>query len=166
MKRTDTKKIILCGLLAAIDVLLTRVLAINTPVMKIGFGFFAIAVCGFLYGPVWAAGCGALGDVIGSLLFPTGAYFPGFTVTAAVTGIIFGLLLRPYSRKKAAAAAVINVLLVTYLANTFLISFLTEAPFVKLLETRSVEIAVMLPLQCVMLLAVLPVVCRRIKKNS
>ena len=70
----------------ALDVLLTRVLAFNTPVMKIGLGFVAIAVCGAVYGPVAGAICGALGDIIGSLLFPTGAYFPVFTLTATGAG--------------------------------------------------------------------------------
>ena len=70
-------------MLIAFDVIFTRVLALNMPLTKISLGFAAVMVCGMLYGPGWAALCAGLGDLVGSLLFPTGAYFPGFTVTAA-----------------------------------------------------------------------------------
>ena len=166
MKSSDIKKTAISGLLIALDVLFTRVLAINTPVMKIGFGFLAVAVCGALYGPVWAAVCGALGDLLGSLIFPTGAYFPGFTLTAAVTGLIFGLFLRKYSGWKAAAAAALNVVLVSFLANTAMITFISGAEYRKLLEARAVQIAVMLPVQAVGLAVVLPLILKRIKKDK
>ena len=90
----QTKKLAVSALLLAADVILTRILAFNTPLMKIGLGFAATALCAMLYGPWWAAGVAALGDLLGSLLFPTGAYFPGFTLTAACTGALFGLCLR------------------------------------------------------------------------
>ena len=77
-------------MLIAFDVIFTRVLALNMPLTKIGLGFAAVMVCGMLYGPGWAALCAGLGDLVGSLLFPTGAYFPGFTVTAAIGGAILG----------------------------------------------------------------------------
>ena len=68
-----TKKLALSALLITADVILTRLLAINTNVMKIGLGFAAVALCALLYGPWWAALTAALGDLLGSLLFPTGA---------------------------------------------------------------------------------------------
>ena len=148
----------------ALDVLLTRVLAFNTPVMKIGLGFVAIAVCGAVYGPVAGAICGALGDIIGSLLFPTGAYFPGFTLTAALTGLIFGLLLKPFSRPKAAAAGGTNSVLVSFLANTYMISYISGSPFSKLLTTRAVQLAVMVPLQICCLMFAVPAILKAVEK--
>ena len=55
MKNNTTKKIAVSALLIAADVLLTRVLAINTPVMKIGLGCLAVALSAALYGPWWGA---------------------------------------------------------------------------------------------------------------
>ena len=95
----NTRKLTLSALLLASDVLLTRVLAFNTPLMKIGLGFAAVAICARLYGAPWAALVAALGDILGSVLFPTGAYFPGFTLTAALTGLLFGLCLYGGDRK-------------------------------------------------------------------
>ena len=67
------RQLTVSALLIALDVVFSRVLAINTPLMKIGLGFAAVAVAAMLYGPAWAALTAALGDLIGALLFPTGA---------------------------------------------------------------------------------------------
>ena len=149
----NTKKLIVSAQLVALDVVLTRLLAINTPLMKIGLGFAAVALCAVLYGPWWAALTAALGDIVGALLFPTGAFFPGFTLTAACTGFIFGLCL--YRRSKSLLwpilAAVLNVVLVSYLANTAMISYISGTPYATLLKARAVQLAVMLPVQLAVL---------------
>lgn len=143
-------------MLIAFDVIFTRVLALNTPLAKLGFGFAAVAVCAMLYGPWWAAGTSALGDLIGSLLFPTGAYFPGFTVTAAMTGAIFGLLLyrhRP-SVRDCFFAALANEAIVTLLLNTAMISIVFGPKFMPLLLTRLAQFGVMLAVQTLVLAAI------------
>ena len=79
-----------------------RVLALNTPVMKIGLGFAAIAFCAMAYGPWWAALVSARWATFSAACFPHGGIFPGFTLTAALTGLIFGLVLykrRPCARR-------------------------------------------------------------------
>ena len=149
----NTKKLIVSAQLLALDVVLTRLLAINTPLMKIGLGFAAVALCAILYGPWWAALVAALGDLVGALLFPTGAFFPGFTLTAACTGFIFGLCL--YRRGKSLLwpilAAVLNVVLVSFLLNTAMISYISGTPYATLLKARAVQLAVMLPVQIAVL---------------
>ena len=149
----NTKKLIVSAQLVALDVVLTRLLAINTPLMKIGLGFAAVALCAILYGPWWAALVAALGDLVGALLFPTGAFFPGFTLTAACTGFIFGLCL--YRRGKSLLwpilAAVLNVVLVSFLLNTAMISYISGTPYATLLKARAVQLAVMLPVQLTVL---------------
>lgn len=151
--RPNTKKLVVSAQLLALDVVLTRLLAINTPLMKIGLGFAAVALCAILYGPWWAALVAALGDIVGALLFPTGAFFPGFTLTAACTGLLFGLCL--YRRDKSLLwpilAAMLNVVLVSYLLNTAMISYISGSPYAALLKARAVQLAVMLPIQIAVL---------------
>ena len=148
-----TRKLAISALLLTADVILTRLIAFNTPVMKIGLGFTAVALCAMIYGPWWAALVAALGDLLGSLLFPTGAYFPGFTLTAACVGVIFGLFLhrRDLSWWRPVLAAALNTVLVSYLANTAMICFISGAPFKAMLAARLVQLAVMFPLQVVVL---------------
>ena len=158
---------VISSLLLALDVLLSRVLAINTPIMKIGLGFVAVAVCGGLYGPAWTALVAALGDIVGSLIFPTGAYFPGFTLTAAVTGLIFGLCFQnKIDWKRAVIAAVLNVVLVSYIGNSAMIAYVSGTAFEAMLKTRAVQLLVMLPLEAVLLSVALPVLVNTINKNK
>lgn len=143
------RQLTVSALLIALDVVFSRVLAINTPLMKIGLGFAAVALSAMLYGPLWAALTAALGDLVGALLFPTGAYFPGFTATAALTGLIFGLFLyrREKSWPRAFLAALCNCLLVTLLLNTLMIAVffrsspaeLAGADFVRFMELTSLK---------------------------
>ena len=143
------RQLTVSALLIALDVVLSRVLAINTPLMKIGLGFAAVALSAMLYGPLWAALTAALGDLVGALLFPTGAYFPGFTATAALTGLIFGLFLyrREKSWLRAFLAALCNCLLVTLLLNTLMIAVffrsspaeLAGADFARFMELTSLK---------------------------
>ncbi len=148
--KISTRQLAVSALLAAADVLFVRVFALNTPIMKIGLGFAAIALCAMAYGPWCAAGVSALGDLLGSLLFPTGAYFPGFTVTAALTGLIFGLVL--YGRRvrftTALIAAAVNCIVVSFLLNSALIAYISGNTYSAMLTARAVQPAVMLPLQC------------------
>ncbi len=43
--------------------------------------------------PAAGAVVGGLADLVGALLFPFGPYFPGFTVTAALMGAVYGWFL-------------------------------------------------------------------------
>jgi len=148
--KTGIRKIAISALLLAFEVIFNRVLALNTPIVRVGLGFAALAVCAMLYGPWWTAVVAALGDVIGALLFPTGAFFPGFTVTAAITGLIFGFGLSggKITWKRALIVAVLDSLLVSYLANTAMIAlFFSSKGFTTLLAARTVQLAVYIPIK-------------------
>lgn len=83
------------GALIALQVVLGNLVQIPTPIKQLNFGFLPIAVSGYLFGPIGGLLVATLGDVIGTLLFGTGAYFPGFTITAALVGIVYGWVLFP-----------------------------------------------------------------------
>lgn len=148
-----TRKLAVSAMLITLDVLFTRVIALNTPIMKIGFGFAALAVCAMLYGPLWAMLTAALGDFIGAIIFPVGAYFPGFTFTAALTGLIYGLCLyrRQGSVKGPVLAAFLNCFFVTLLANTALIAYISGNNYGVLLAARVVQFFVMFPIEALVL---------------
>ncbi len=170
-QKITLRQLTVSALLIALDVVFTRVLAINTPLMKIGLGFAAVAASAMLYGPAWAALTAALGDLIGALLFPTGAYFPGFTLTAALTGLLFGLFLyrREKSWLRAFFAALTNCFLVTLVLNTLMIAVffrsspaeLAGADFARFMERTSLKalLAARVPQFFVMLAVQTAVIC-------
>ena len=83
------------GALIALQVVLGNLVQIAMLTKQMNFGFLPIAVGGYLLGPLGGLLVAGLGDIIGTLLFGTGAYFPGFTLTAALVGIVYGWLLSP-----------------------------------------------------------------------
>ncbi len=50
-----------------------------------------VFIAAYLYGPIGGAVVGGIADFIGAILFPIGAYFPGFTLTCVITGAVYGL---------------------------------------------------------------------------
>ena len=97
-KQIDIKRLVTLGLLLAAEVILSRFLSIATPIVKIGFAFVPVVVTAILYGPVWSAVVAGAGDFIGAILFPIGPFFPGYTISAAISGAIFGIIL--YNKKR------------------------------------------------------------------
>ena len=150
--RDLTKKIALLAVLTAMGVVLGRfVPLVNILTSKYEFSFAAVMLAAYLTGPVGGAVVGGLVDLIGALLVPTGAYFPGFTVTAALAGMIFGFAFRNgCSLPRVIAAVLANQIFCTLLINTFFISELfSPKGFTALLATRAVQAGVMAVIQIV-----------------
>jgi len=102
-----------------------------------------------------------LGDIIGATLFPTGAFFIGYTISTAISGLIYGLLLykkedNSYTDKQFIIRLIISVILVTCISNiglnTLWISITTGKAFIVLLGTRIVKELIMIPIQIVVIL--------------
>lgn len=141
-------------MLIAFDVIFTHVLALNMPLTKIGLGFAPVMVCGHaLRPPAGRRSAPGLGDLVGSLLFPTGAYFPGFTVTAAIGGAILGAAL--YNRRLKLSGCIltafVNGLVVSLILNTTMISLVFGPPLGPLFLTRLGQFGIMLCVQTLVL---------------
>lgn len=144
MKKFDTRTIVTIGLLVAVHIVLSRFLSINAWNIKIGFAFVPVFVAAWLYGPVPAALVGGLGDFLGAVLFPIGPYFPGFTLSCVLTGVVFGLLLhKEQSLPRAALAVAINQFGISLLLTTLWISILYGSPYGALMSVRAVQAALL-----------------------
>lgn len=147
--KQNTIKLVVTAFLMAMEVILTRFLSLFLITIRIGFGFLPVAITAILYGPFWAGAAYALGDLIGMVIFPTGPYFPGFTITAFLTGAVYGLILhkKPVSWKRTLLAASIVCIVLNLGLDTFWLYMLYDKGFFALLPTRLVKCAVMLPIQ-------------------
>ena len=63
------RKIILCALFLASNVVLSRILSIRTPIITIGFSFVPIMLAAIMLGWKYSIIVTTLGDIIGALLF-------------------------------------------------------------------------------------------------
>lgn len=151
MKNNNVKKLVQISLLMALQIILTRFCSINTPIVRIGFGFLPIAIIAMMYGPMSAGVANAIADFMGVMLFPNGAYFPGFTLTAFLSGVIYGLFL--YNKPKTWSRIILSVVAINLLLNlgldTLWLQILMKQGFLALLPTRIMKVAIMIPIQVV-----------------
>ena len=147
-KIISIQSIVVMATLVAMEIVLSRMLSYSVWDMKIGFAFLPVVIAAIVLGPVRAAIVAALADFLGAILFPIGAYFPGFTLTAALVGILYGLFLhkdQPFW--KILISVSIHQLILSLLMNTYWISVLYDSPFTALLVTRLLQCAVMIPVE-------------------
>ena len=151
--REQIHALVLMALLVAVEVVLTRFLSIRTPIVTIGFGFIPVCLAAMMFGPVRAGIVGAMSDFLGAMLFPIGAYFPGFTVTALLAGMVYGFFFR--SRPLKLIHIVLAVVLVQVVLNlglsTFWLHMITGKGVLALLPARLIKCAFMIPVEIVAL---------------
>ena len=156
--------LVVTAMMIAMNIALSCVHVYLTPQMRVGFGFLTNAITGMLYGPVVAATAGAVGDVLSYLIRPDGAYFPGFTITAALGGLIYGFLLyrRPMTLPRAIVAKSSISLLLNVLLNTFWMVVLYGKSFTALFPVRLTKNLMLLPVE----IALLYIIGKTVQKIS
>lgn len=170
MRKFNTKRLVQISLLIALEIVLSRFLSIPTPIVKIGFAFLPLAMIGMLYGPVYGGIAGAIADIIGATLFPFGPFFPGFTLTAILTGATYGLFL--HDRPKTLARIVCCACAITVFwhlgLNTLWVHMMYGKAILAILPARLLQNAVLLPVQIagIYLLATKPVMERILKVSA
>jgi len=153
MKKFNTKQLVVMALMIAMEVVLTRLLSIQTPEIRFSLGFLPIAVTAMMFGPLSAGIVGALADFIGVSLFGTGTPFPGFVLSGFLIGATYGLLM--YKRVGQMLYIVIAVLIVTVAIqlalDTLWVHMIIGTPYVVLLPMRAVRSLIMIPVQIILI---------------
>lgn len=153
MFRSNTQRLVVLAFFIALEVILTRFCSINTDFIRIGFGFLPVAMVGVMFGPLWAGIAYAIGDVLGMIIFPSGQFFPGFTLSAFLVGITYGLFL--YKKNPSFKTIILPVLIVCMGVNLFLdtfwLSILYGQAYLVLFPLRIIKCAVMVPIQLVLI---------------
>lgn len=150
-----TRTLVQVALLLTLEIVLSRFLSISTPLVKIGFAFIPVVICAMVYGPVWAGIMAALGDLIGAILFPIGIYFPGFTLSSGLCGVVYGLFL--YKKSCSWVSLLTMLFIIRVVINlglsTYWLTVLTGMPFTVLASTRIVQTIVLIPLKLIVIRA-------------
>lgn len=140
---TRTRSLAACALLLAIQVILGATSGIPLgDSLRVSVDYLALCMTVVLFGPVPGMINGALADLLGCLLYPSGPFFPGFTLTGIVSGLLYGLFL--YRRKSLRIthfmlAKLVVMILCNILMNTFWIYILYGQAFWPLVSTRIVK---------------------------
>ena len=152
-KGMTTEKLTMLALLTALQVVLGNLTQIPFIGKQFNFGFLPIIAAGALLGPLPAAIVGGLGDFIGAHLFPAGAYFPGFTLTSAIVGVLYGLPL--YKRQpcwiRAAVASVAGMIPNLFLNSLWLSMLYSSKTYWVWVASRAVSYLVEIPVQVIII---------------
>lgn len=153
----DPHTLALAAVLAALNLAVNQLSIPVSAYLEISFDFLASAATGYLCGPWVAALSGVATDLLGYVLRPNGPYFPGFTLSALLLGIVYGLW---YYRRPVRLWRVIACKLTVTLAFNFFLTplwlhIMYGQAFVLLSSMRLIKNAVKFPVDVALLMLVL-----------
>lgn len=187
------KKIVLSAVLIAINLILTRFLAVNALYLKINFSFIVLVIAALYLGPVYAGIINMIEDFVGPFLVAVGSFNPAFTITAFLRGLSYGLFLHPASplhkiliRFGKGLARVFRVpegrrdtfalfflsfvtgtvisLVFSLFANSVILHYYWGVPYALLIPPRILNVALMIPLHTIMIPLISAKIMPQLKK--
>lgn len=153
--KSNTRKVAFAGMFIALNIILTRYFSYMVYIgglqaVRLSFGEIPLMLSGMILGPVYGGLTGALADLLGYPLNPQGAYFPGFTLTAAISGFLPGLMgkwiKKPWSWKSISLVVGITTVLTSLVLNTVWLEFLMGKAFTVLLPPRVLATVILIPI--------------------
>ena len=126
-----------------------------TQYLEFRFAFLALAAAGFYGGPMMGMLVGISGDVVSYFAAPqTGPFFPGFTLSYALLGFFFGLVLYHSKIKplRIFIACAIEFVIACSL-NSIWLHFMYGMPWETLLTIRIIKNLVSLVVNSVLMFA-------------
>ncbi len=95
--RITTKTLVMTSLLTGLSIVFTRFFYFMVPLggmpaLRLSFGESPIMVAGILFGPLVGGLSGLAADIVGVIINPQGSFFPGFTLSSILWGVVPGLL--------------------------------------------------------------------------
>lgn len=152
-----TRCITLAAMLGATAIVLSQFTIVVSDFLKIGFAFLPNRIVYYLFGPFVGIIYGAAMDILTYIVKPTGPFHPGFTINAAITGLIFGLILykRPLKLSRIFIASTIKMIIVNIILNSYWISSITGKAFIAIMPVRITKNILLLPVEALLLFSVI-----------
>ena len=144
--------------------------------IRFSFSFIPVVIAARYFGITGSVTVYALGDFLGAIIFPTGGAFQiGFTITAAVSGLLYGLFLCSKAErffiffdKKAVIRIILSVissqLICTLFMNSFWLSYYYGMPFWVKVAERIPQAVTMSVLQIAFMVLFLDRICTALRK--
>lgn len=150
----STQEIAVVGVLMALGLALSRVSIPIGLTNRLSVGFIVTAMFGILYGPVVGGFAAAGVDLLTSFIFgQPGGFFIGFTFTAFMNGVIYGLFLhrKHVTWKHVLGAVVVQTIVSNIILNTLWVNLLYQTPVMVLLASRVPQNLIMAPIRFIVL---------------
>ncbi|RYL86826.1 folate family ECF transporter S component [Sporolactobacillus sp. THM19-2] len=111
----NLKVLVLASLLIALSVVLS---SFSIPVaenLHITFGYLVMSLGAVIYGPVVGLIVGAVSDIVGFVIHPSGMFFPGYTLSSMLGCFIYGIFF--YKARITVLRIFLAKFLVNYIVN-------------------------------------------------
>ncbi len=145
------------AMLVAVSCILSFLKFAVGPNVNVTFFFLPIAIGAMYLGALPAAAIGGIADILGCLIMPTGPYFPGFTLNAAITGLVYGAFFKGQKPKlwKVIVARLALMVVVDLILTPLWLNILYSTPLVwAFWVQRIVKCAIICPIEIILIFAV------------
>jgi len=158
--KNRSKRIAIAGMFIALSIIFTRFLSQTfliggIPALRLSFGDLPLILSGIVLGPSYGAFTGAVADLLGYPLNPQGAYFPGFTLSATLSGLLPGLIVKLFNRRctwlTVTLAVCITIAITSLFLNTLWLSIMGGKAFLVLLPPRIIASLIIMPIYIVII---------------
>ncbi|MEF9968415.1 MAG: folate family ECF transporter S component [Longicatena sp.] len=136
--------------------------------LRISFTFLVIAVESCIIGPIPALASGFITDIIGFMLFPFGAFFPGYILSAMLNCFIYAVFL--YDTRITIAKLFASKFIVTYFCNVLLgslwSSMLYSKGFMFYVTASFIKNTILFPIEVILLVIVFKLILPLLQKKN
>ncbi len=163
-RKLTTKDVTSIALLTAMSVAL-KFFSINIgDTIRFSFLLLPVMIAGIFYGPLVGGITGGIGDLIGHLAFPQGAFHPGFTLTGIVVGVSAALISQKIFKSKIStnrlalslSVSVFCFMIVALFLNTLWLSQITGTSYWPLFKLRIPKSLIEMAINWIVLYLILP----------
>ena len=164
----SVKNLCIISLLLALRVCLDFLTLPLSDLCYVSFLFIVVGFVGGMFGPFVATLFGGIGDILSYVVHPMGVYFFGFTVSAMVAGLIYGLILykNRFNAFRIVFAQVVVDMIINVLINTLWISILYGVGFWELLvSVRIPKNLITIPLNVCLFVLFSPLINKLLKQT-
>ncbi len=147
---SSLRSICYAALFCAIAIILEQFQIPLSQSLYISVSFLAVSLCSMITGPLMAIPCGVIVDLIGYALHPTGPFFPGYTLTAILSGLVYALFL--YRAKlsfgrMAGAKIIVNLVINTLIGSIWRIALYGSSPFLYYIMSSGIKNLLFFPIE-------------------
>lgn len=155
---SSVRMIAIAAMFIALRIALSSVFIPITPSssLRVYFTFFVTALGSTIYGPLMALAEGFISDILGYFIHPSGAFFPGYTLSAMCGSLIYALF---FYRQKLSVVRIFLCKLVINVGVNIVLGSLWNSivlgkGFYYYLAKSVIKNLVMLPIETLMLVIV------------
>lgn len=145
------RNLAIVGMLLAVWLVIAKLTIYITPSIKLDFVFIVHSLISAAFGPAVGILTGGVSEVLSYMINPkVGAYFPGFTLTLMIDGLIYGIFFYKQEKitwKRVIIARVLITIFCNILLNTYWLTLLYGDGFAALLIPRIIKNFILLPVE-------------------